>query len=306
MAIYDCFTFFNEIELLEWRLKLLNDVVDYFVIVESNITFQHKEKPFNLLTNYDKLEKYKKKIRYIKVNDYKNDDKNNDELDWSVEIYQRNAILRGLYDCKDDDIIFISDIDEFINPEIIRLLKKGICQYNIVSNINERRGRRALISQLKNYLLNPSILFNRYITKDILEKTAFVCEQDLYYFFVNYKSNKKWCGTTITLFKNLKKPQDLRLKRRVLPAIKNGGWHFSYLGGINRIKEKVNSTVDGVKNEMAGTVSKEKENKINNLVNNGIVYWTGEKMNILDINDINIKDIKWFIDKYPEMINFNK
>lgn len=35
MAIYDCFTFFNEIELLEWRLKLLDEVVDYFVIVES-------------------------------------------------------------------------------------------------------------------------------------------------------------------------------------------------------------------------------------------------------------------------------
>lgn len=38
MAIYDCFTFFNEIELLEWRLKLLDEVVDYFVIVESNMT----------------------------------------------------------------------------------------------------------------------------------------------------------------------------------------------------------------------------------------------------------------------------
>lgn len=36
MAIYDCFTFFNEIELLDIRLNLLNDVVDYFVIVEMN------------------------------------------------------------------------------------------------------------------------------------------------------------------------------------------------------------------------------------------------------------------------------
>ena len=33
MRIYDCFTFYNEFELLELRLKALWDVVDRFVIV---------------------------------------------------------------------------------------------------------------------------------------------------------------------------------------------------------------------------------------------------------------------------------
>jgi len=32
-VVYDCFTFFNEVDLLEVRLQELNDVVDYFVIV---------------------------------------------------------------------------------------------------------------------------------------------------------------------------------------------------------------------------------------------------------------------------------
>lgn len=304
MAVYDCFIFFNEIELLEWRLKLLNDVVDYFVIVESNITFQHRKKPFNILSNYNILEKYKNKIRYVKVEDYKNDYKKEFGLDWSVEIHQRNAILRGLYDCKNDDIILISDIDEFIKPEVIKFLKMGNCRYGIISDINEPRGKKALINQVKSYIFNPSILFNKYITKDILEKTAFVCEQNMYYFFVNYKSKKNWAGTIVTLFKNLKTPQKLREKRRVLPVIKDAGWHFSYLGGIDRIKEKVNSTVDGIGNEMAGCVSKEKEEIINDLVNNGIVYWTKEKMSILNIKDINVKYIEWFINKYPYMYNW--
>ena len=36
--IYDCFTFFNELDILELRLQLLYDVVDKFVLVESTKT----------------------------------------------------------------------------------------------------------------------------------------------------------------------------------------------------------------------------------------------------------------------------
>ena len=37
--IYDCFIFNNETDLLDIRLNILNDYVDYFVIVESLETF---------------------------------------------------------------------------------------------------------------------------------------------------------------------------------------------------------------------------------------------------------------------------
>ena len=37
MKTFDCFTFFNELDLLKIRLELLEDVVDYHVIVESNL-----------------------------------------------------------------------------------------------------------------------------------------------------------------------------------------------------------------------------------------------------------------------------
>ena len=33
--IYDCFTFFNELDLLEIRLNVLRDAVDKFVLVEK-------------------------------------------------------------------------------------------------------------------------------------------------------------------------------------------------------------------------------------------------------------------------------
>ena len=42
--LIDAFTYFNEKELVELRLKYLNSIVDYFVVIESNITFTGKKK----------------------------------------------------------------------------------------------------------------------------------------------------------------------------------------------------------------------------------------------------------------------
>lgn len=44
--IYDCFIFFNELDILELRLKELGHVVDKFVLVEANRTFQNGPKPY--------------------------------------------------------------------------------------------------------------------------------------------------------------------------------------------------------------------------------------------------------------------
>ena len=44
MAIFDCFQFFNEEHVADLRFNILNDFVDYFVIVESTVNHQGKEK----------------------------------------------------------------------------------------------------------------------------------------------------------------------------------------------------------------------------------------------------------------------
>jgi beta-1,4-mannosyl-glycoprotein beta-1,4-N-acetylglucosaminyltransferase len=44
MKIYDCFPFFNELDILEIRLNELYDVVDYFVLVESRCSFSNNPK----------------------------------------------------------------------------------------------------------------------------------------------------------------------------------------------------------------------------------------------------------------------
>ena len=109
MAIYDCFTFYNEYELLLWRLKILWDVVDTFVIVEGNSTFQNKPKDFNFLKNRALFAPYEAKIRYVPIREKMPYDSN-----WSIEIYQRNAIKDALAGCGDDDIILHSDVERIL------------------------------------------------------------------------------------------------------------------------------------------------------------------------------------------------
>ena len=44
MKIIDCFIFYNELDMLKYRLNILNNYVDFFVIVECKYTFSGKEK----------------------------------------------------------------------------------------------------------------------------------------------------------------------------------------------------------------------------------------------------------------------
>ena len=58
MKIYDCFTFYNELDLLEIRLNELNDVVDGFILVEAEQSHQNKSKPLFFQDNKNRYEKF--------------------------------------------------------------------------------------------------------------------------------------------------------------------------------------------------------------------------------------------------------
>ena len=53
MKIYDCFTYFDEKMLLEFRLNYLSNYVDKFVIAEA--TYTHSGKPKKLNFNIQNL-----------------------------------------------------------------------------------------------------------------------------------------------------------------------------------------------------------------------------------------------------------
>lgn len=217
--IYDCFTFFNELELLELRLNILNDVVDKFVIVEAAKTHAGVDKPLNFLSNKDKFSKFSDKIIYIQYDEFPPY-----ENPWIYENLQRNAISEGLKNCKDDDIIIISDLDEIISPKAI---KKGI------KNINEGAAIKKFKQYHMNYYLNVLNLKQPfwYHPKMCTYKTFKSVFDNLDYEYSEYVVEEANQGTTAT---KIRMYSDCDI-------ITDGGWHFSFTGGAERIFYKINN-----------------------------------------------------------------
>ena len=239
MKIYDCFIFFNELDLLELRLNILNDSVDYFVLVESAITFQGKDKEFIFEKNKDRFAEFNNKIIYFKVAKYCYDfsqlpyidnPKTSDEfvlnkifrfIDecphfhkkeqfwWGNDFFQRECIWRALADAKPakDDLILISDVDEIPNPDVIIAYKSKL-----------------LVNML-------------------------VClRQHEYCYYLNYFHNSDWVGTCCFLYGKFENTSlnairfSTKRQEGLSPIIiDNGGWHFTSMGDIDAIKIKIQS-----------------------------------------------------------------
>ena len=116
MKIFDCFSYWDEDLLLDLRLNILSDHVDYFVITEGNKTWQNN--PKNLRFDINKFEKFKEKIIYIPVTDMPDGDN-----PYLRENHQRNCLERGLIKADKNDIIIISDLDEIPNPKTLSKFK---------------------------------------------------------------------------------------------------------------------------------------------------------------------------------------
>lgn len=105
--IFDCFTFFKELDLLDIRLHELAPAVDHFVIVEAARTFSGEPKPLVFAENRGRFAAFDSKIIHVVVDDFPPA-----RSAWDRESYQRRQIARGLATAAPDDFIIISDVDE--------------------------------------------------------------------------------------------------------------------------------------------------------------------------------------------------
>ena len=113
--VYDCFQFFNELDILKIRMNVLNDVVDRFVISESTVTFSGKKKPLYFAENRERFSEFDDKIVHQIVQDTPDVDP------FQRDSFQKCAVKRPLEKmCTDDDIIIFSDVDEIPNPEVLK------------------------------------------------------------------------------------------------------------------------------------------------------------------------------------------
>lgn len=114
--IFDCFNFFNELEILDIRLNTLDSVVDKFILVESTVTHTNQPKPLYYRKNKNKFKKFRDKIVHVII-----DDSPNVSVPWIIINYQMSEITRGLKLCKPKpkDTILVSCVDEIPRPEKI-------------------------------------------------------------------------------------------------------------------------------------------------------------------------------------------
>lgn len=114
--LIDCFPYFNEKELLEFRIKLLYDSVDKFIITEANETHSGLNKTYSAHKVLNNIDDPLNKIKLIQV-DYSNyfDIDNNIKR----ENLQRDVVIEVLDEFDDDCLFYFGDCDEILNPEYI-------------------------------------------------------------------------------------------------------------------------------------------------------------------------------------------
>lgn len=135
--IYDCFTFFNELDLLEIRFNILDPYVDFFVLGESTETFSGKEKPLNYEINKERFAKWNHKVIHIVSPKYDTPDA------FERARLQKEYLKTGLTKAKNEDLIYYGDVDEIWKPqEITDYQVYNLEQLNYCYYLNRRSSER--------------------------------------------------------------------------------------------------------------------------------------------------------------------
>lgn len=254
--VYDAFLFFNELDLLEIRLNVLDPYVDHFIISECDHTFSGNPKPFYYEENKERFKKFHHKIINVKhyntdrvdfplsfddprkqslYEEIKNHFHNHDHKGaWSLEHWCRDFQHReftkfGMLDINDDDILIFSDLDEIPNPELLVDVKDW-CEPDTIYSLRQK-------------------MFH-------------------YYLNLNSPMEDNWWGPKVLRYGRArgKSVGEIRLLREDgSKSISDGGWHFTSVGNIDSIKKKIESwghqefNTDSIKNNIEQRVREGKD-----------------------------------------------
>lgn len=195
--LIDCFTFYNNFDVLKIRLAELAPYMDHFVLVECTHTFSGKPKPLYFKEN---------PITGYKINHVITEPRYNYEVDEELAMRNTEQQVRGYAegtkDLNDTDILFLSDVDEIPRP-----------------------------SRLRELALDEPAIF----------------DQMWYLYYLNVKTAWPQFGTARVPFSMAKNDFWAAAMYRWNPnmnIIRDGGWHFSYFGGLEAIREKISGVPD--------------------------------------------------------------
>lgn len=242
--IIDCFMFYNELDILKIRLYELYNVVDFFVLVEATTTHTGDVKPLYYSENKDIFSEYNDKIIHIVTDFNENYDFSNHinapTQDWFRENYQRECIQSAFntIGITNEDIIILCDVDEIPKKILLENIKKNDLQ--------------------------------------IENDKIYSIEMSLYYYNIELTTHRKWYHSKIFnyfTYKNNNLLTHIRLSGNN-NTLFDGGWHLSYFGDENFIKNKVESFAESTEY----LIEKKNINYLKECLDNCVLHFNNEKL----------------------------
>ena len=298
MNIYDCFQYFDEDFLLDLRLNILDPYVKKFIITEATYTHNGDKKKLNFDINHFK--KFKDKINYIvvdkkppKILDLSSHESEKVKGQKSIlngmarDYFQRENLIHGLNDAKDEDIIMISDLDEI--PNLNNL------DFTTIKN-------KIIIFQQKMFYYKVNLFYENFVwhgTKACKKKNLISPQ-----WLRNIKA-KKYPSWRLDLFFSKKKYTDLFF-------VSDGGWHFTYLKTPEQLYKKLLNFAhhfefekSGLKIEDIKKLMDEKRIIYDHNIDQKEYKWSGlKKLKKLDKSYLP-EYIYLNLDKYKDWYDFN-
>ena len=225
-----------EFEALDIRLNELYPIVDKFVILESKYTHSGKEKPFYLTENLGKYLKFIDKIHIIQNFDNKSkwDSvlRNNKQRDRATEFLKELDLLPS-------DLLILGDVDEIPRAATIEtLVKRQDVNVTLLMDLYIRK------INLHFGQWNHCRVLNYKFFKSIQEcyRDIFLREslpQRRFKYLPIIRMNRHFA---VNFFdRNFFLILTERQKNIKIDTVQNGGWHFTQLYDIERIKEKIDA-----------------------------------------------------------------
>ena len=217
--VIDCTIFFNELDLLRLRIKILDEYVDHFVIVEARQTFTGLPKRCILDTDcaHDIVSNPKVTIKIIDLPYFC-------DSAWERENYQRESIYTTAQALAthSQDIILLSDVDEIPSPRAIRRATEEIqSSSDKLLAVFEQR--------LFYFRLNYELVYSKKLPW--LGTTAIKAGHKVSI------SSMRVTGRNLQGRKHKHLFDHSLLRKRIT----HGGWHFSYLGNDSSLANKFQS-----------------------------------------------------------------
>jgi beta-1,4-mannosyl-glycoprotein beta-1,4-N-acetylglucosaminyltransferase len=112
--IIDACMFYKELDMLELRLRTLEDVVDYFVVCEADLTHSGLQKPLYLPANLTRFERWSDRLVHTVIS------LPTDMNSWERERRHRSGLRYGIGLVADDNaLVVVSDCDEIVRPDAL-------------------------------------------------------------------------------------------------------------------------------------------------------------------------------------------